>query len=250
MELKSYYSHYQKRFKELNLTPPNENWETKWHGMFYLKEVVGEKKRQANRNRRKVVAKPQFEGILKEERLEKECFFNILANVKSPILSMFELGAGRADWTCATAGIIRHQLVPTHAKNCRCLSLEGEPKHFFWCEKHVEVNKINSICVHGAISKENGTCFFECGHSANCYGHRICSEDRIKPKLDKVKVHTYTIDHLMKKYNFPRLDLIHMDVQEAEYDALLGARKALSKGLVDYMIIATHSKEMNGKRSY
>ena len=38
-----------------------------------------------------------------------------------------------------------------------------------------------------------------------------------------------------------------MDVQEAEYDALLGAHNALSKGLVNYMLIATHAKNMNKK---
>lgn len=244
MEFKSYYSHYQKQFKELKLTPPNDKWKAVWHGMFYLKEVVGEKKRQNNHQKNKESAK-KFEGLLRGSRLEMEIFFNVLASIDKPILTMFELGAGRADWTCATAGTIRHQLIPTPAKNCKCLSLEGEPTHHKWCEKHVEINKINSICVHGAISSKNGSCFFECGNADNCYGHQICSENNNKKNLDKVKVNTYTIDYLMEKYNFQELDLLHMDVQEAEYDALLGAHKVLSEGRINYMIIATHAKNMN-----
>ncbi|RMF66854.1 MAG: hypothetical protein D6743_05800, partial [Calditrichaeota bacterium] len=42
-----------------------------------------------------------------------------------------------------------------------------------------------------------------------------------------------------------RIDILHMDVQGAEFEALLGAEKALQEGRIDFMLIGTHHPDLN-----
>jgi FkbM family methyltransferase len=249
VKFKKHYKLYQRRRSELNLTPHSDEWHFPWHGMEWLKECIGEDKHKGNKEKSQSLKK-EFEGLLREREIETECFFHAMHNVNKQTISVWELGAGRADWVCATAGTIKHQLVATIATDCRCLLIEGEKEHFNWCEKHVEQNKINCVCIHGAISDHNGHVKFEQSKdqmgSSNCYGHRIGEGREIKSIVEQ-EIKSYTIDFLLGKYNFPEIDLLHMDCQEAEYDALIGAKKALSAGRINYMIIATHAEDMNGR---
>jgi FkbM family methyltransferase len=50
-----------------------------------------------------------------------------------------------------------------------------------------------------------------------------------------INVEQTTIDALVEKYSLARIDFLKLDIEGYEYNALLGAQKTLSGGLIDYI---------------
>lgn len=185
-------------------------------------------------------------------------------------------GAGWGRMSLALAGVIDYNVIPLTPVKYRCLAVEGEPTHYQWLKEHFEVQKINGIAVHGAVSNKNGTCRFDSvGEAGSRYGQTITSLITINkmPSIKKIynfvtngkdrieriknyynllikgtiKIPMYTIDRLIQTYGFDHVDIIHMDVQGAEYKVALGAAKSIENDLIDYLIIGTHHRDLNDK---
>ena len=54
-----------------------------------------------------------------------------------------------------------------------------------------------------------------------------------------------SIDDFMDRYGLARIDLLHADVQGAEFDLLKGAERALSGGKISYIFISTHGTQVH-----
>lgn len=212
--------------------PEREGWIRYWHGHFQMRKVKSDDKRLLDQQEDR---EARERGCLTERDVEIQVFLNMLHDIEEEQISMFELGAGRGDWCLALAGVTDHRLVPLIANSYRCLALEGEPFHYAWTRQHFEVQKINGVAVHGALSHKDGSIRFRASKAPEeSYGQGI------DPERGNIEVPAYTIDTLMRKHGFPRLSCIHMDVQGAEYDAIRGAASALREGRVDYLHIGTH----------
>ena len=221
-------------------TPPDPNgWVRYWHGYHQMTKVRSEDKIKKNIEQH-TAPEPD---LLSERKVEIQVFLNIIKDIKKQHINMFELGAGRGDWCLSLAGVVDHKIIPCRAETYRCLALEGEPTHYQWTREHFQHQKINGVAVHGAISSADGTVKYKAiADPASSYGQGI------DPNKGNIEVPCYTIDTLIKKHDFDRVDMIHMDVQGQEYEALLGAEKALAKGLIDYLLIGTHhSEKMNAR---
>jgi len=59
----------------------------------------------------------------------------------------------------------------------------------------------------------------------------------------KIEVDTTTIDEIVKKENLDKIDLVQMDIQGAEYEAILGAKDSIQRRVIKKFIIETHSKK-------
>ncbi len=59
----------------------------------------------------------------------------------------------------------------------------------------------------------------------------------------KYQIRQVSVDELMREYNHEHLDILHADVQGAEYDMLHGATQALSTKGISYLFISTHGFE-------
>jgi FkbM family methyltransferase len=57
---------------------------------------------------------------------------------------------------------------------------------------------------------------------------------------EDVRVRIRSVDGLAKEHNIARLDILHMDVQGVELEALRGAEQAIKNGTVRFIIISTH----------
>jgi len=53
----------------------------------------------------------------------------------------------------------------------------------------------------------------------------------------------YTLDRLIQEYGFDNVDIVQIDIQGAEYDAIQGARNSIKKGIIDYFLINIHLDE-------
>ena len=199
-------------------------------------------------------------GEAGERALEIDCFLSVLADIKRKHINMFELGAGWGEWCLALAGVIDYKLVPITPASYACLAVEGEPTHCQWAREHFEAQNINATVVQGAISDKNGKCWFDISPKPDSwYGQSITFNTKFHrfPILKTLwglselvrkrtaRIPMYTIDYLMEAYKFDHIDLIDMDVQGAEYKVMLGATESIRNGLIDYLLVGTHSRDLN-----
>ena len=231
------FSHIVPRY--LKRVPP-EGWKNTWYGYFQMEKVISEEKKRRDEKTHKLPQSHQRELIRGESFLEQQVFLNIVNSLEGHV-DMFELGAGRGDWCLALAGIIDFGLIDTKATSYRCLAIEAEPSHYEWTKEHFEKQEINAIAVHGALWSSVGECsFYSKENPASNYGQCVRDDGNIK-------VPSFTVDSLMRKYQFDKLDLIHADIQGAEYEMVLGSIKALEERKVKYWMIGTHLPDLNDR---
>jgi len=214
------------------LPPEPEGWIRYWHGYHQMRKVKSEEKRLLDQQEDQQASES---GALSERDVEIQVFLNALKMIQAPKIRMFELGAGRGDWCLALAGVVDNKLAPLMATSYQCLAVEGEPSHYQWTREHFEKQNINGQAVHGAVGGADGTVRFR-AHKApdESYGQGIDLQK------GNIEVPCFTIDTLMQEHGFEHLELIHMDVQGVEFEALQGARRALEGGRIDMMHIGTH----------
>src|ERR1017187_6869612 len=63
----------------------------------------------------------------------------------------------------------------------------------------------------------------------------ICTDATVLCKMDpegNVAVAATTLDHIVEKFNLPSIDMLKLDLEGYEPEALEGARESLAKGLI------------------
>ena len=234
--------------------PQSEGWQPTWHGYYEMAKCESPERKTEYAERDRAI---HAEGMMTEADFERDCFLSVLADIKREHVNMFELGAGWGRMSLALAGVVNYGLIPLTPLSYRCLAVEGEPTHYQWLKEHFEMQKINGIVVHGAVSNKNGTCHFSADSSPDsCYGQainpllsrrKIPSIGNLRNLITKktIKIPAYTIDKLIQTYGFDHVDIIDIDVQGTEYEAMLGAADSIRNDLIDYMLIGTHHRELN-----
>ena len=111
----------------------------------------------------------------------------------------------------------------------RVIAFEPTPLTFSFLEKNIQVNNIKNIIVSrkGLSSSEKKLPFIL---TNNAEANSIISEDNeIFKNEDKIiKVSTISIDKFCEENNLKKIDLIKLDVENHELEAIKGARKILS----------------------
>ncbi len=219
--------------------PLDEGWRRQWHGYFQMDKVRSARKLVANKSNYKNIE----EGILKESEIERQIFLNIIQQINKNEICMMELGAGRGDWCLALAGTIDHRLIPCQALRYKCLAVEAEPTHYEWTREHFECQNINAIAVHGAVGGRDGSCrFYAVADPSDNYGQHINDEK------GNLEVPCYTIPTLCEKYGLEHVDILHMDIQGAEVDAVEGFLPCFDRLPIDYFMIGTHKTGETNER--
>jgi FkbM family methyltransferase len=119
----------------------------------------------------------------------------------------------------------------------KVFSFEPLPENISYLKKHIELNKIENISVvENAVSNEVTNLRF------------IATDNRSMSHISnegEIEIETTSLDEFIKDGN-PLPDLIKMDIEGAEYDALLGAKEIL-KSVKPVIFLATHSNELRAK---
>jgi FkbM family methyltransferase len=177
---------------------------------------------------------------------------------------MIELGAGYGRWCARAAAAVRRK------PNCRfhCVAVEAEPAHFRWIHDHFRDNDIDPRdhdLIWAAVGAQPGFVPFWVGAADGWYGQAISVEKppplpdlstrrRLKarsvlgrppvPSNDDRSVTwipCVTLADVIAPY--PKVDLIDLDVQGAEYEVLASAIDLVNKR-VRRLHIGTHSPEI------
>lgn len=179
------------------------------------------------------------------------------------IFIMMELGAGYGRWSVRAAFLCKQfDNIP-----CKLVALEAEPIHFQWLQTHFQDNGIDPKeydLIQAAVSDHDGGSWFNAeGNPDSWYGQKLFSnreaawqfKERLKKKvgaiygakrtspeiLQMIRVPTVSLKTLLK--SLKRVDLLDIDVQGAEYNVLISAKKAVN-AKVARVHVGTHSPDI------
>ena len=155
--------------------------------------------------------------------------------------TMVELGAGFGRWIVAAATVLRlYRDIPS-----QLIGVEAEDRHFEMMQQHFLDNGLdpaNHRLIKAAVGEKNGEVHFMIGHSQDWWGQSIAAKDsrfRDFPEAHAVSVPCLSIESVLEGIDL--VDLIDMDIQGAEAEAVRGSRDVLS-GKVKRMHIGTHGR--------
>jgi FkbM family methyltransferase len=121
----------------------------------------------------------------------------------------------------------------------KVFAIEIEPNTYELLSRNIALNGLEKIVqpLKIAISNKSGKAdfFISKGRSEVNSMHDKWGE--------RIEIQTTTIDELIEKNGLKKVNLIQMDIQGAEYEAILGAVKSIESKIIDTFIIETHSKE-------
>ena len=134
------------------------------------------------------------------------------------------LKPGNVFWDIgATAGVFTVLAARFVGPNGFCLAVDPSPENARLAKDQLALNSVTTAAVlEMAIGREPGRMHFSFDHAGSAMGH-IGSA---KVGERQIEVDIETLDGLAKR--FPMPDLIKMDIENAELDALEGAQKLLS----------------------
>jgi FkbM family methyltransferase len=129
----------------------------------------------------------------------------------------------------------------TKYQGIKVAAIEAHPSTFEALKKNIEVNHFDAILINNAV--------FHTRQQITLYEHGGWSGiSSIYRKSDKgILVNADTIDNILAENNISRADVIKMDIEGAEVDALNGASKTMHK--CRKIIVEIHNNNFEKVRS-
>jgi FkbM family methyltransferase len=119
----------------------------------------------------------------------------------------------------------------------KVFAFEPVPRNINYLESHIALNALSNVTViEKAVSDKISKLKFDLSSNPSM-GH-------LSDK-GEIEVETISLDEFIKQGN-PAPDIIKMDIEGAEFDALLGAKELL-KNIKPVIFLATHSNELRAK---
>lgn len=152
------------------------------------------------------------------------------------VFRMAELGAGWAPWLTRAALAARQR---DEISNCELLGLEPDPSHFGWAREHFLDNGLDPDrhrLLQGVATVETGMTRFPVVASPDLdYSASVADADQA---ADTIDVHGFDVIGLLRWFSGP-VDLMHVDIQGAEHEALPPAMSVMAQSVRSIMI-GTH----------
>jgi FkbM family methyltransferase len=169
---------------------------------------------------------------INESAFELCAELSVLEQLQDPGMYFIELGAGWGAQTVNIVTAVRNHVVDTGVCATYSIALEADPGHYgFLCETFRE-NQIVGLPLYGAISRSLGWPPFSAMTApADSYGQKLEANGNLH-------VPCFTLANLLETFDIPEVHLVHMDIQGAEPDALLGADDLITR--FRYIIVCPH----------
>jgi len=149
----------------------------------------------------------------------------------------FELGAGYGRWAVRAAKLLQAM----NPLPLTLVAVEAEPTHFEWMREHLRDNDVNPedhFLVCAPVAATAGPVPFLVGEASTCYGQAIVADPAARQGgLRAQSMDAVELAALLQE--FPRIDLIDLDIQGAEYDVLSAAIDELGQR-VKRIQVGTH----------
>jgi len=142
---------------------------------------------------------------------------------------MFELGAGWGFYSIVAARRLARS---------RHLLIEANPRLLDIARRNIVLNELTdrAEAIHAAACDRHGEAlrFREAGYGSYLDARR-----------GEYAVTGMTVDGIMRERGFDRVDMLHMDVQNAEESVLVGAADALARRAIRFVFIGTHTPALH-----
>lgn len=152
---------------------------------------------------------------------------NRIAQELRPGTVFYDVGANAGFYSLLAAALVAPEMV---------YAFEPLPANAAYLRRHLELNRIQNVKLFElAICDQTGTAFFS------------TEKTRAMGKLEHVgnlSVRTATLDALLQQQRLAPPDFIKMDIEGAEYLALLGAKECFAQHRPK-LFLATHGREVH-----
>jgi hypothetical protein len=170
-------------------------------------------------------------------------------DLSGPTFTVIELGCGWGCWLNNTGVAARRLSKTTHL-----IGIEGDRGHIQFAREASATNGFSESEVtlfHGIAAAKDGVALFPRQATSGVqwglepvFGASLM--DRAKAKLSGTHEELPMISLEKASSAHPRISLLHMDIQGGEADLIRDSLPLLSKK-VAYMVIGTHSREIEGR---
>lgn len=182
-------------------------------------------------------------------------------DLASDSFNAIELGAGWAPW------LVSCSLAAKRSKGAkvRCLAVEADEEHVGYCNRHFRNNGFADSewrTIHAAVAPFSGTAAFPASEDPSAdwgmqpvffrnqdEADRIATTDGFTDyrgfRFDRMKIMP-AISVTEALSDFDHADLLHVDIQGGEADAIEASIGPISQK-VRYLVIGTHSREIEGR---
>lgn len=158
--------------------------------------------------------------------LDKQVLFS---KYLKPGMTVYDVGANVGFYSLLSSLLV--------SETGKVYSFEPLPANISYLKKHIELNNLKNVSiVENAVCNKVSTVRFNFGDNRSA---GFISND------GEIEVETISIDEFIRQGN-PSPDIIKMDIEGAEYEALLGAKELL-KSKKPVIFLATHSAELRAK---
>lgn len=157
---------------------------------------------------------------------------------------MAELGAGWAPWLVRAALASRQR---PEIRNVELLAVEADEVHFDWVQQHMARNGVVGSGIHylrGAVAAHAGSIRFpRVANPDENYGASVLG---VSATTGYVEVPAFSMAQVLERFTGP-VDLVHIDIQGAEYDTVPLALPLLTERVKSIMVGTHISLDMHRK---
>ncbi len=152
---------------------------------------------------------------------------------------VFDIGASIGWYACKISKFVGDE--------GKIIAIEPNPKLFNFLMKNINLNNLNNIKpLNIGVWSSKKDLYLLC----EGYGSSLRGYNGLHANNNIIKVKVNTIDNLIKEFKIEKTNLIKMDIEGAEIEALLGAKNTLKNFDMLKLIIAAYHKNKNGVKSY
>ena len=189
-------------------------------------------------------------GVLKGEKwiVGSGSYDFWMGTYEKAIAEKFETYAKKSEVVCdlgAHVGYYTLLASKSVGKHGKVYAFEPLHRNIIYLQKHIELNKISNVRIFEcAVSNviEKKIFFTNCD---NKVANTICKNSPMFQSGKLIGVNSVTLDDLLEKEDIMVPQLIKMDIEGAEYDALKGA-KHLLKECHPSIFLSTHNCQNKG----
>ena len=132
----------------------------------------------------------------------------------------------------------------------KVIAIEPDPNNFYYLKKNLELNNLTNVMPLnlGAWSNK-GKLKLVCDKYASLLYNTLTISE-LKEEKECILINVDTIDNIVRDLNLEKVDLIKMDIEGAELEAIKGANNLLLKSKKLKLIIAAYHTTISGIQTY
>ncbi|MFX1315207.1 MAG: FkbM family methyltransferase [Promethearchaeota archaeon] len=153
---------------------------------------------------------------------------------------ILDIGASIGWYTCKVSKLV--------GDNGKIIAIEPNQRNYEYLKKNIEINNLNNIITinKGVWSSKKELIFLCKGYGSTLEFNRVFENK----SRNFITINVDTIDNIISELKLTKINLIKMDIEGAEIEAILGAKYVINNFKMLKLIIAAYHKNQKGLESF